>query len=88
MGGKACYAGYRDGLFVSSLVTETWSFCLFFSPIVNSSREEEADGSSTHCRAEGAAVHSSIKRKRKNLGGSYIRRLDYNCLSSSVKQWV
>ena len=59
-----CFAS-RVGLFVSSLFTETWSFCLFFSPIVNSSREEAADGSSTHCRAEGAAVHSSVKRKRK-----------------------
>ena len=55
----------RDGLFDSTLFTETWLFCLFFSPIVNSSREEAADGSSTHCRAEGAAVHSSVKRKRK-----------------------
>ena len=51
--------------FDSSLFTETRSFCLFFSPIVNSNREEAADGSSTHCRAEGAAVHSSVKRKRK-----------------------
>ena len=44
------------GLFVSSLFTETRSFCLFFGPIVNSSREEAADGSSTHCRAEGAPL--------------------------------
>ena len=58
--------------FVSSLFTETWSFCLFFSPIVNSSREEAADGSSTHCRAEGAAVHSSVKRKRKKIGDFFI----------------
>ena len=55
----------RDGLFDLTLFTETRSFCLFFGPIVNSSREEAADGSSTHCRAEGAAVHSSVKRKRK-----------------------
>ena len=62
----------RDGLFDLSLFTETWSFCLFFSPIVNSSREEAADGSSTHCRAEGAAVHSSVKRKRKKIGDFFI----------------
>ena len=39
----------RDGLFDLTLFTETRSFCLFFGPIVNSSREEAADGSSTHC---------------------------------------
>ena len=58
--------------FDSSLFTETRSFCLFFSPIVNSNREEAADGSSTHCRAEGAAVHSSVKRKRKKIGDFFI----------------
>ena len=46
----------RDGLFDLTLFTETRSFCLFFGPIVNSSREEAADGSSTHCRAEGAPL--------------------------------
>ena len=60
-------SGGRDGLFDLTLFTETRSFCLFFGPIVNSSREEAADGSSTHCRAEGAAVHSSVKKKRKNI---------------------
>ena len=54
----------------SNLFIKTRSFCLIFGPIVNSRREEEADGCSTQCRAEGAAVHSSVKRKRKN---PYIR---------------
>ena len=40
---------FTHGFFDSSLFTETRSFCLFFSPIVNSSREEAADSSSTHC---------------------------------------
>ena len=63
---------YRDGLIDLTLFTETRSFCLFFGPRVNSSREEAADGSSTHCRAEGAAVHSSVKRKRKKIGDFFI----------------
>ena len=54
----------------SNLFIKTRSFCLIFGPIVNSSREEAADGCSTQCRAEGAAVHSSVKRKRKK---PYIR---------------
>ena len=64
--------GFTHVFFDSSLFTETRSFCLFFSPIVNSNREEAADGSSTHCRAEGAAVHSSVKRKRKKIGDFFI----------------
>ena len=49
----------------SNLFTKTRSFCLIFGPIVNSSREEAADGCSTQCRAERAAVHSIVKKKRK-----------------------
>ena len=52
-----------------------------FGPIVNSSREEAADGSSTHCRAEGAAVHSSVKRKRKKTGDFFILNHFLNTVS-------
>ena len=56
----------------SNFFYKTTSFCLLFVPRVYSSREEAADGSSTHCRAEGAAVHSSEKRKRKKPGYFFI----------------
>ena len=76
------------GFLDSNLFTKTRSFCLIFGPIVNSSREEAADGCSTQCRAEGAAVHSIVKKKRKTHISESIWRFDYNCLGSSVKQWV
>jgi len=57
----------------STLFTETRSFCLFFGQRVNSSKEEAADGSSTNYRADGAAVHSSVKRKRKIPGDFFIK---------------
>ena len=50
----------RDGLFDLTLFTETRSFCLFFGPRVNSSREEAADGSSTHCRAPLTKLHLPV----------------------------
>ena len=56
----------------SNFFYKTTSFCLLFVPRVYKSREEAADGSSTHCRAEGAAVHSSEKRKRKKPGDFFI----------------
>ena len=31
----------RDGLFDSSLFTETWSFCLFFGPIVAAAQKKQ-----------------------------------------------
>ena len=32
---------FRDALFDSSLFTETWSFCLFFSPIVTAVEKKQ-----------------------------------------------
>ena len=44
-------ASHMDSL-IQTYLPKQGLFASFFGPIVNSSREEAADGSSTHCRAE------------------------------------
>ena len=81
----------RDALFDSSLFTETWSFCLFFSPIVTAVEKKQLMAAALTAEQR-ELLCTAVYRGREKTGGSYIRfnmKVGlYNCLSSSVKQWV
>jgi len=74
----------RDALFDSSLFTETWSFCLFFSPIVTAVKKKQLMAAALTAEQREllcTARKNSVKKKRKNRRLLYLESFSEHCLT-------